>query len=50
MTQNGRYELYIVQLLLLLLLLHLFNGLFFQDNLHKPAPEKQNHSGKTNLD
>jgi len=34
----------------LLLLLHLFNGLFFQDNLGKPAPEKQNHSGKTNLD
>jgi len=27
-----------------------FNGLFFQDNLGKPAPEKQNHSGKTNLD
>jgi len=23
---------------------------FFQDNLGKPAPEKQNHSGKTNLD
>ena len=23
---------------------------FFQDNLDKPAPEKQNHSGKTNLD
>jgi len=23
---------------------------FFQDNLSKPAPEKQNHSGKTNLD
>jgi len=22
----------------------------FQDNLGKPAPEKQNHSGKTNLD
>jgi len=21
-----------------------------QDNLGKPAPEKQNHSGKTNLD
>jgi len=31
-------------------LLHSFNGLFFQDNLGKPAPEKQNHSGKTNLD
>jgi len=30
--------------------LHSFNGLFFQDNLGKPAPEKQNHSGKTNLD
>jgi len=27
----------------------LFNGLFFQDNLRKPAPEKQNHSSKTNL-
>jgi len=24
-----------------------FNGLFFQDNLGKPAPEKQNHSGFT---
>jgi len=23
---------------------------FFQDNPGKPAPEKQNHSGKTNLD
>jgi len=23
---------------------------FFQDNLGKPASEKQNHSGKTNLD
>ena len=23
---------------------------FFQDNLGKTAPEKQNHSGKTNLD
>jgi len=23
---------------------------FFQDNLGKPAPEKQNHFGKTNLD
>jgi len=23
---------------------------FFQDNLGKPAPEKQNHYGKTNLD
>jgi len=23
---------------------------FFQDNLGKPTPEKQNHSGKTNLD
>jgi len=23
---------------------------FFQDNLGKPAPEKQNHSGETNLD
>jgi len=23
---------------------------FFQDNLDKPAPEKQSHSGKTNLD
>jgi len=23
---------------------------FFQDNLGKLAPEKQNHSGKTNLD
>jgi len=23
---------------------------FFQDNLGKMAPEKQNHSGKTNLD
>jgi len=23
---------------------------FFQDNLGKPAPEKQNHSGKANLD
>jgi len=23
---------------------------FFQNNLGKPAPEKQNHSGKTNLD
>jgi len=33
-----------------LILLHSFNGLFFQDNLGKPAPEKQNHSGKTNLD
>ena len=33
-----------------LLLLRLFNGLSFQDNLGKPAPEKQNHSGKTNLD
>jgi len=22
---------------------------FFQDNLSKPAPAKQNHSGKTNL-
>jgi len=32
-----------------LLLLHLFNGLFFQDNLGNSAPEKQNHSGKTNL-
>jgi len=29
------------------LLLHSFSG---QDNLGKPAPEKQNHSGKTNLD
>jgi len=28
----------------------LFNGLFFQDSLDKPAPEKQNHSDKTNLD
>ena len=27
-----------------------FNGLSFQDNLGKPAPEKQNHSRKTNLD
>jgi len=35
---------------LLSLLLHLFNGLLFQDNLDKPAPEKQIHSGKTNLD
>jgi len=34
---------------LLILLLHLFNGLF-PDNLGKPAPEKQNHSGKTSLD
>jgi len=33
-----------------LLLLHSFNGLFFQDNPGKPAPEKQNYSGKTNLD
>jgi len=31
------------------LLLHSFNGLFFQDNLGKPAPEKLNHYGKTNL-
>jgi len=23
---------------------------FFQDNLDKPAPERHNHSGKTNLD
>jgi len=23
---------------------------FFQDNLGKPAPEKQDHSGITNLD
>ena len=23
---------------------------YFQDNLGKPAPEKQNRSGKTNLD
>jgi len=23
---------------------------FFQDNLGKPAPEKQKHSGKSNLD
>ena len=23
---------------------------FFQDNLGKPAPEMQNHSGKTNMD
>jgi len=23
---------------------------FFQDNLGKPAPEKQNHSDKTNVD
>jgi len=23
---------------------------FFQNNLGKPAPEKQNHTGKTNLD
>jgi len=23
---------------------------FFQDNMGKPAPEKQNHSGKTNQD
>jgi len=30
--------------------LHLFNGLFSPDNLGKPAPEKQNHSGKTNPD
>jgi len=35
---------------LLLLLLHLFNGVFFQDNPGKPAPEKQNYYGKTNLD
>ena len=34
----------------LLLLLHSFNGLFFQDNPGKPAPEKQNHSGKTSLE
>jgi len=30
---------------LLLLLLHPFNDLFYQDNLGKPAPERQNHSG-----
>jgi len=33
-----------------LLLLHALSSLFFQDNLGKPAPEKQNHSGKINLD
>jgi len=32
------------------LLLHSFNSLFFQDNPGKPAPEKQKHSGRTNLD
>ena len=26
-------------------LLQPFNGLFFQDNLGKPAPERQNYSG-----
>ena len=29
----------------LLLILHPFNGLFFQDNLGKPVPERQNPSG-----
>jgi len=34
-----------------ILLLHYIRlTAFFQDNLGKPAPEKQNHSGKTNLD
>jgi len=32
-------------LLLLLLILHLFNGLLFQDNQGKSIPEKQNQSG-----
>jgi len=27
-------------------LLHLFNGPFFQDNLGKSAPEKQNHTNQ----
>jgi len=36
---------------LLLLVLHSFNGLFSRSTSRgKPAPEKQNHSGKTNLD
>ena len=30
-----------------LLLLHLFNGTLFQDNLGKPVPERQNQSGFT---
>jgi len=25
--------------------LHTFNGIFFQDNLARPAPKRQNHSG-----
>jgi len=33
------------------LLLHCIRlAAFFQDNLGKPAPEKQNHSGETDLD
>jgi len=46
-AQNAEWKLHTYQLLLLL---HSFNSLFFQDNLGKPAPEKHNHSGKTNLD
>ena len=46
---------YLLFLSLLLVLLHYTTVYirlmaFFQDNLGKPAPEKQNHSGKTNLD
>ena len=33
-----------------LYLLHSFKTAFFQDNQGKPAPEMQDHSGKTNLD